>query len=308
MGEQIEDMPPANSSHICVCLCTYRRPSMLKRLLEHLSIQETDGQFTFSISIADNDQARSAEPVIATFADSSPLEVAYGCQPTQNIALTRNLSLEKAKGDFVAFIDDDEFPAKNWLLELFRFCQTEGVSGVLGPVRPHFECHPPNWVVKGRFCDRPEPDTGTELDWNDCRTGNVLLRRSIIDGLDEPFDPAFPTGGEDKEFFRIMMQSGHRFLWCNAGVVFEEVPQERLTRSYMLHRALLRGQNVLKHPQGRYRAVATSFFAVPIYLVLLPFTVLGGHHCFVKYTIKLCDHVGRILGVFGINPVSYRAM
>ena len=42
---------------------------MLKRLLEHLSIQETDGQFTFSISIADNDPARSAEPVIATFAD-----------------------------------------------------------------------------------------------------------------------------------------------------------------------------------------------------------------------------------------------
>ena len=34
----------------------------------------------------------------------------------QNIALARNKAIENAKGDFIAFIDDDEFPLDQWLL------------------------------------------------------------------------------------------------------------------------------------------------------------------------------------------------
>lgn len=74
----------------------------------------------------------------------------------------------------------------------------------------------------------------------------------------------------------------------------------------MLRRALLRGKNILKHPTGRLRMLATSAVAVPLYsLILLPTLILGQHH-FMKYCIKLCDHLGRLLAFARLNPVNER--
>jgi hypothetical protein len=46
--------------------------------------------------------------------------------------------------------------------------------------------------------------------------------------------------------------------------------------------------------------------AAPVYLVLLPPMLLLGQHRFMKYCIKFCDHLGRLLAFAGINPVSER--
>src|SRR5215472_13374511 len=140
----------------------------------------------------------------------------------------------------------------------------------------------------------------------ECRSGNVLFRRSILDGESAPFREEFGNGGEDKDFFLRMTQKGHVFRWCNEGVTYETVPRDRWTRRYMLKRALLRGKNILKHRTGRARVLANSVVAVPVYcLVLLP-TLVVGQHCFMKYCIKLGDHVGRLLAFVRINPVSER--
>src|SRR6185503_7670952 len=63
--------------HISVCICTYRRPALLARLLEALEGQDTGGAFTYSIVVCDNDAARSSEPVVSAFSRSSRLEVQY---------------------------------------------------------------------------------------------------------------------------------------------------------------------------------------------------------------------------------------
>ena len=47
--------------HICVLICTYKRPQMLARLLDGLVSQDTGGLFTYSVVVADNDQHESAE-------------------------------------------------------------------------------------------------------------------------------------------------------------------------------------------------------------------------------------------------------
>ncbi len=292
--------------HISVCVCTYQRPVMLKRLLDKLEKQQTDNQFSYSIVVADNDSQLSAKPVVSEFLAKSKIEAKYCSQPRQNIALTRNKALENATGDFIAFIDDDEFPESNWLLTLLNACEDYQSAGVLGPVRPHFENPPPDWILNGRFCERPEYPTGREMDWKDCRTGNLLFRRSIIKDVREVFDSKFGTGGEDIDFFMRMTQQGYVFRWCNEGVVYEIVPQARCKRSYMLKRAMLRGRNVLKLPMGRMGLIARSIVAVPIYSMMLPFTLLLGQHVFMKYCIKFCDHAGRLLALFGINPIRER--
>src|SRR2546425_8151119 len=101
--------------HISVCICTYKRPELLKRLLEDLGRQDTDGLFTYSIVVADNDDAQTAETVVSEFGVASSIPITYCVQPHRNIALTRNKAVENAGGDFIAFIDDDEFPTERWL-------------------------------------------------------------------------------------------------------------------------------------------------------------------------------------------------
>jgi glycosyltransferase involved in cell wall biosynthesis len=295
-------------AHITVCICTYKRPELLRKLLRALAVQQTDSLFSYSVVVADNDREGSGWPVVAEFDARGGLQIIYCVQPEQNIALTRNAALAKVSGEFVAFIDDDEFPEEDWLVQLYKTCVEKGVAGVLGPVRPFFEQEPPAWIRRGGFCERPSHPTGYNLRWDQCRTGNVLVRREIMTGQRAVFDPQFGSGGEDMDFFRRSSQKGCTFVWCEEAVAYEAVPASRLRRIYMLKRALLRGKNILKHPSGRWTYLATSLAAAPFYLIFLPVTVLLGQHYFMKYAIKLCDHCGRLLGIVGLNPLAERDM
>lgn len=289
-----------------VCVCTYKRPAMLKRLLEAVARQKNDGSFTLAIVVADNDAAESAREVVTQFAAASGVPTLYRVQPEKNIAMTRNSSVAPADGDFIAFLDDDEFPVDDWLLHLLRACERYQAAGILGPVRPHFDAPPPQWVIKGRFCERPEPPTGTVMDGSKCRTGNVLFRREIIADTRTPFDPKFHNGGEDVDFFIRMNQKGSMFYWCNEAVAYETVPPSRSTRTYMLKRALLRGKNSLKISERRATMISKSIVAVPLYSLLLPLTLFFGQHVFMKYCIRFCDHFGRLTTLVGLNPITER--
>lgn len=297
----MDDVP-----HITVCICTFQRREMLLRLLRALARQETGGDFTYSVVVTDNDPSESARNTVEDFRRYGAISVTYSSEPRKNIALARNKALQHATGEFVAFIDDDEFPEDDWLLKLLTCCEAYSSAGVLGPVRPHFEEPPPGWIIKGRFCERPEHPTGHIVHWEGGRTGNLLFRRSILLGEEYPFREQFGTGGEDKDFFMRMNEKGQVFRWCNEAVVHETVPPARWTRSYMLKRALLRGKNVLKHPRQKARLLATSLVAFPAYTCMLPFTLLLGQHVFMRYCIRWCDHVGRLLAFIRMNPVSAR--
>jgi succinoglycan biosynthesis protein ExoM len=267
--------------HIAVCVCTYKRPQLLKRLLEELRQQETEGQFACSVVVADT----------------------YCVEPRQGISLTRNKAVCNATGDFIAFIDDDEFPSKGWLHNLLKTCTEYGVDGVLGPVKEHFDEPPPKWIVKGNFFQRPTYPTGTVLDWINTRTGNVLLRSDLFDGITEPFRPKFRSG-EDQDFFRRMIDNGRVFIWCNEAPVYETVPPARWKRTYLLRKALLFGSMWAVRDSVPPREIVKSVIAVPAYAAALPFAFVLGHHRFMTLLIKLCHHLGKLLSLVGINPIA----
>lgn len=231
--------------HICVCVCTYKRPEFLSRLLSRLEGQRTDGLFDYSIVIVDNDASESARQIVEGFAHSSKITCCYHVEPRQNIALARNKAIENAKGDFVAFIDDDEFSDERWLLTLYKALNRYKSDGVLGPVLPAFEEEPPKWVLRGHLFDRPAHPTGHVLAWESTRTGNALLKRDVFEKDCEWFDPALGSGGEDRDLFRRKIEEGFGFVWCNEAPVFETVPSIRWKRTVLLKRALLRGKMAL---------------------------------------------------------------
>jgi succinoglycan biosynthesis protein ExoM len=290
------------TQHISVCVCTYKRPHLLERLFKELSDQEAQGLFTYSLVIADNDQLRSAESTVRDLAASTCMAVKYCVEPRQSIALARNKAVENATGDFVAFIDDDEFPAAEWLLNLFKTCADYNVDGVLGPVKRHFDETPPQWMTKSTFYERPEYETGYVLTWRQGRSGNLLVKRELFTAGSQPFDPQFRTG-EDQDFLRRMMDHGRVFVWCNEAVVYEVVPPVRWRRTFLLKRALLRGAMEPKMATFGVRDVMKSVIAVPLYVLGLPFALLLGQHRFMSLFVRLCDHLGKLLALAGIHLV-----
>lgn len=305
--KRLEIMMKADSerkaNHIAVCVCTYKRPQMLQRLLDDLSVQETAGAFEFSIVVVDNDPSQSAEPVASAFATRSIVPITYAVEPRQGICGVRNRAIECATGNFIAFIDDDEFPDRRWLLELFRTCNVDGVDGVLGPVLRHFDEKPPQWVIKGNFERRPRHATGFVIDWREGRTGNVLLKRGSLESGEPPFDTNFHRGG-DVDFFRRMTAKGRVFIWCDEAIVHESVPPSRWTRSFMLKRALLRGSIASRRGPIRLMGIVKSIVAVPAYAVGLPFALVLGQHRFMGLLIRLCNHLGKLLAIIGVKPVK----
>ena len=59
----------------------------------------------------------SAKDVAARAKAANRYNIDYFVEPERNISLARNRSVRASKGDLIAFIDDDEFPDRDWLLQ-----------------------------------------------------------------------------------------------------------------------------------------------------------------------------------------------
>jgi len=291
---------------ICVCVCTFKRPLLLASLLTKLGKQITQGKFSYTIIVVDNDSTESARATVEWFRTRLPVPVEYDVEPEQNIALARNKAVVRARGDLVAFIDDDEWPPEDWLLKLHTALGRYKTDGVLGPVVPHFEVDPPKWVLKAKLFDRPSHPTGHVLDWTQCRTGNVLLRHIVLEEVGGPFRRECGGGGEDRDFFKRVIDRGRVFIWCQEAPVYETVPSHRLRRSFQLRRALLRGKSSLASPQFGTVDILKSMAASFLYTLCLPVFLLFGQHVFMKYLIKDFDHIGRLLAVCGIDAIRQK--
>jgi succinoglycan biosynthesis protein ExoM len=289
-----------NTKHITVCVCTYNRRNHLIKLMNGLQDQKSHGLFRYSMVVVDNDCTGSARQTVEDFRRHSSISISYLIEPEQNIALARNKAVANAEGDFIAFIDDDEVPDGSWLINLLHAYDEFGADGVLGPVLPYYEVNPPKWIIDGKFYERLSHRTGDVLHWTNTRTGNVMLRRDIFNDGDNRFRREFGSGGEDRDFFRRMIAKGFCFVWCAEAPVYEAVTAERCTRSFMLRRALLRGQL----PHFTTVDFVKSLCAVPLYTTFLPFLFLSAHHLFMKYLIKVCDHIGRIFSFCGVNLIK----
>lgn len=291
---------------ISICVCTYRRPRLLKRLLEKIAGQITCGEFTYSVVVVDNDANGSGREVVMRVKEESTFAVQYHLEPHRSISHARNRCVANARGDLIAFIDDDEFPADDWLLQHHRLLVASEADGVLGPVLPHFDTLGPAWLVRSGLLDRTRFESGEVIrSALHTRTGNVLLWRRLFD--EGGFDPRYGlSGGGDTVFFQRMMEAGRVFIWCDEAVVYETIPLERQTRQYYLKRACTRGLAASWTTPFLSVATVRSMVAVTLYTLALPFLALAGSHLFMRYLVKDVDHVSKLLAYAGVKVVAER--
>lgn len=226
---------PSGAIEISVCVCTHRRPAGLLRLLR--SLRHLD-QATrpHEIIVVDNDAGRAGE-VAVNQARAEGLRVAYLVEPERGIARARNRSVRPARGEYVAFIDDDEEADPLWLVRLWEEVTRHGADGGVGPVIPAFGDAAPRWLVDGGFFERRRFPTGTALGFKYLRTGNALIRRRCLMDLAGPFDERFDlTGGEDTNLYSRLVAAGYRFIAVDSAIVREHLAPSRTNPLWLLHR------------------------------------------------------------------------
>jgi succinoglycan biosynthesis protein ExoM len=220
---------------VAICICTFRRPELLRKLLcgvAQLKFRKARRP-QIQVVVVDNDERASAEEICRMASVSWPID--YVVEPRRGITHARNRAVSAAGPvDFIAFIDDDEVPAAQWLDELL-WAQTEFAADVVsGPVLPRYAPEIADWVKRGGFFDRQVLTTGTTR--RACPTNNVLVGTQVFQSVPK-FDDAFAlSGAEDTNFFLQVGKAGHKIVWSQEAVVFEAVPVERGTVAWILRR------------------------------------------------------------------------
>jgi len=310
-------MATPGPARIAVCVCTYRRPDGLARLLDALRQQRVaDPAIAIRAVIVDNDATGPARAACESHASDFVLGLRFEVEPTRGITHARNRGVAAAGDDvdFIAMLDDDEVVEPDWLATLLRVQMACGADVVTGPVVPHFPAPPPAWVRDGRFFDRPRHPTGHEVP--QAYTGNVLARRAVFEATGR-FDDRFAlTGGEDLQFFRRARRLGHRIVWADDAVVREWVPASRVNVPWLLRRAYRAGSTLglVDREQGdgpwaRPARVVRGAGRLTQGVLLMPVAMLAPATRRVRVVRALMlvwRGAGMIAGVFGGRYEEYR--
>jgi succinoglycan biosynthesis protein ExoM len=294
--------------NVSVCVATFRRPERLHLLLQDLRRQQ---RLPEQVVVVDNDASGSARAVVQCYRATSPsFVVDYDIQPDRSIAKTRNRSVALARGDWLAFIDDDERAPETWLSQLLDAASAYAADGVLGPVEPQIPAAAPAWIRRGRFYDFPHQRTGAVVPLNRMRFGNVLLRHASLRTQPGPFDCRYGLAtGEDGDLLVRLARNGARIVWCDSACVIEPIEPERLRLDWLMRRALCGGQEFAHQTlRGAYRRIGlpgrVQFGARALLLFVvasgMAFVSLpAGRHRAAGWLLKAASNAGKLSAFWG---------
>jgi hypothetical protein len=244
---------------ITLCICTFRRPDGLKRLLTSVAALETDT--ALSVVVVDNDdRLGEGQALCERLAPDYRWPLAALVEGRPGISYARNTAIAAAleqKPDFIAMLDDDEWPTPGWLRALLAVQADTEADVVAGPVLPEFASVPPPWMRReGLFGTAQQVDRSEGVFY---ASGNFMAKRACFETMmPTPFDPDFAlSGGEDLVFFRNLAKHGYRMVWAADAHVREIVPGDRMTVAWLKQRQQRRGNlNVIV--QRRFAPGAAS--------------------------------------------------
>ena len=120
---------------ISICVATYRRRYGLARLLDSLARMKLPEGVRAEVIVVDNDPASDPREV-ASRDTAAPLPLRWLREPRRNIAYARNLAVANARGEWLAFVDDDEVVDEGWLAAYWARAEEGDCDGYFGPVLP----------------------------------------------------------------------------------------------------------------------------------------------------------------------------
>ena len=177
-----------------------------------------------------NQTYRNFEVIVLPDADSqlSTLNFKLSTLPTGKVrpAEKRNLGIKAAKGEIVAFIDDDAYPDAHWLEYAVRYFGDETIGAVGGPgVTPPGDSFLArmggrvydNLLVSGNYRYRYKAG-GVRRDVDDYPSCNLFVRKSLLDSFGGYRTDFWP--GEDTLLCKDIVDAGKRIVYDPWVVVY----------------------------------------------------------------------------------------
>lgn len=205
MSRSAADAPP----RVSVVICTRNRSADLAQALASLT-RQAPGSSPFEVIVVDNGSTDDTPATVARFAADLPLRGIV--EPRVGLCHARNAGWRQARGEYVAYLDDDATACPSWveaIVEGFRSRPEIGVVG--GRVDPTWQAPRPAWL-------RDDVALGlTIVNWSPTAKILVDLRHEWLVGANMAVraDVLREVGGFRPELDRIgtmMLSSGDVFL------------------------------------------------------------------------------------------------
>jgi glycosyltransferase involved in cell wall biosynthesis len=232
-----------DSGGISIVVPTFNRATRLEVLLRSL-IRLDPPRSRVEIIVADNGSTDRTADVVREFARQSPLPVRHLLEPRRGVAYARNAAVAASSCAVIAFTDDDQDVAPEWLTAIERtFDGNPDVDVIGGRVLPRWLDGEPDGLTHEQWGPLSIIDRGLQpfrlsrARWMCLPGGNMAWRRGAL----------IARGGfavqysrtEDRELLVRHLLAGGSAMYVPAMVVYHHVDRGRLTRAFFRswHRA-----------------------------------------------------------------------
>jgi glycosyltransferase involved in cell wall biosynthesis len=225
-------------TRVSVLIPTFRRVDSFRRAATSVFAQV--GVDDIELIAIDNSPEGSALDAFAQIERDAPIPFRWAHEPRPGVSHARNAALPLARGDYIAWLDDDQEAPSHWLAALFAVRRETGAQSVFGPVRAQAPHTASAQFYEALYTRVGPPRSGL------CRRaygmGNSLQPRAMFDEPG-PFNVrANETGGEDDALFAAWAEAGARFAWGAEANVVEHLDAGRTKVRHGLKRAFAYGQ------------------------------------------------------------------
>lgn len=241
---------PAPPPQLSVVVCTYNRAELLGECLESLAVQTVE-RSRFEVIVVDNNSTDNTSQVAAAWGQQlASLRLLR--EARQGLSHARNLGWQSARGEIVAYLDDDAVAAPDWcemILQAFRRADVPPVA-VGGVIVPRLKRTPPWWYVP-RLETRQWGGTAGFLRPPEAAYGfsgsNMAIARKVFTTTGG-FSPDFGMRGatidfgEETDFFARLYREAPFFWYDPAIKVFHLVSDAQLSLAGRLRRVFRGGR------------------------------------------------------------------
>ncbi len=128
---------------ISVVTYTYNRADILKILLESISSQTLNPEM-FELIVVDNHSTDQTRELVNSYCDRYS-NIHYYYEERLGTSSARNRGWQEAKGEYIAFIDDDGNAPLGWLENAASIIRKLKPEVFGGPVQQHVSSRKPKW-------------------------------------------------------------------------------------------------------------------------------------------------------------------
>ncbi|MBE9051700.1 glycosyltransferase family 2 protein [Nostocales cyanobacterium LEGE 11386] len=237
-----------NSIDFTVAIPTYNGASRLPKLLKLLQNQLHTENFSWEIIVVDNNSTDNTAQVVQNYQKNwqSRYPLKYCFESKQGAAYARKQAVAEAKGKFIGFLDDDNYPVLTWVAAAYAFSQKyPRVGAYASQIHPDWEVEPPkNFQRISPFLAITERgDIPLLYEANKKilppSAGLVVCRQAWLESVpNNPILTGRVTGNmltsEDLEMLCYIQKAGWE-IWYNPEMeIYHKIPKSRLQKDYLI--------------------------------------------------------------------------